>query len=146
MESEAEISGEGQAEVTPSPSDASFWSHVPNWMWPIILTGILAFFLYEAIKTSENVARVFGKLGKHIRERAVAPNRTLDRVKNIEELLNQANDKMDCATAYLVTDADYHHDADIIIAEKCPKVFQHLPKRVPYTEFAERWAEGWRPC
>lgn len=132
--------------MTPSPADASFWAHVPNWMWPIVLAGILGFFVYEAIKASEQVARIFGGLGRRVHERAVAPRKTLDRVKHIEDMLLSTSDKLECATSYLVVDADYHNHADIIIAENCPRVFQLLPKRMPFSEFSRRWQEdGWRP-
>lgn len=132
--------------MTPGAGDGDFWSHVPTWMWPIIMVGILGFFVYQAVKASETVALTFGKIGRSIHERAIAPRRTLKRVEHIEQLLTQASDKLECATAYLVMDAEYHNDSDIIIAENCPGVFKLLPHRISFTEFSRRWnEEGWRP-
>lgn len=113
---------------------------MPHWMWPLIIAGVIGFFLFEAIKASENVARVFGKLGKSIRGRTTAR-----RLEKIEKVLLQTSDKLECATSYLVIDADYHHQADMVVAENCPTLFKLLPKRIPFTEFSRRWAEGWRP-
>ncbi|RAV17528.1 hypothetical protein DQP57_00445 [Mycobacterium colombiense] len=109
------------------------------------MAGVLGLFLYELIKTSETVARIFGKAGRAVYDRVNAPRRTLRRVEHIEELLSQTSDKLECATTYLVIDADYHHQEDIILAENCPGVFRLLPKRIPFTEFSRKWQEGWRP-
>lgn len=123
----------------------SFWAHVPGWMWPLFMATALAFFIYQAVKASETVAQAFGRLGRHIHERAIAPRRTLKRIEHIEQLLTQTSDKLDCATTYLVMDAEYHHESDILIAEKCPGIIRLMPPRVSYTEFSHRWKEGWRP-
>ncbi|WP_202376232.1 hypothetical protein [Mycobacterium intracellulare] len=104
------------------------------------MAGVVGFFLYEAIKASENVARVFGKLGKAIRNRTMGK-----RLEKIEEVLLHTSDKLECATSYLVIDADYHHQADMIVAENHPSLFRLLPKRMPFTEFSRMWDEGWRP-
>jgi hypothetical protein len=112
-------------------------------MWPILMAGILGFFLYEAIKTSESVARLFGKIGKHIHEIAITPRRTLARIESIEQILDRTTDTLECATSYLVIDADYHHHADVILAER--GVTMLLPKRIPYSDFRQRWSDGWRP-
>jgi hypothetical protein len=101
--------------------------------------------LWHAIRGSEAVAAKFGKVGRGIHERHAAPRRVLSKVAHIEELLNQTSDKLECATTYLVLDADYHHKSDIIIAERCPGVMTLLPKRMPYTEFSMLWSTGWRP-
>jgi hypothetical protein len=118
---------------------------MPAWLWPIIVAGIVGFFLYEAIKASESLASVFGRLGKRINEKATAPKKALERVKNVEKLLDETVDKLDCATAYMVADTEYHHAADILIAENCPAVLKLLPLRITYSEFCRRWHDGWRP-
>ena len=126
-------------------SDASFWAHIPSWMWPVILMGILGFFVYEAIRGSEKIASVFGHVGQRIYDRASAPRKALSHIEHIEDLLNAASDKLECTTTYLVLDAEWHHQADLIIAESYPQILQRLPKRLPYTEFSRKWGEGWRP-
>lgn len=132
--------------MNPGAGDADFWAHIPNWAWPIIIAGIVGFFAYQLIKASETVAHTFGTIGRHIHERAIAPRRTAKKVEHIEQILLQTSDSLECATAYLVTDAEYHHASDIIIAENCPGVFNLLPKRISFTEFSRRWKEeGWRP-
>lgn len=133
--------------MTPAAGDASFWAHLPPWMWAlVVLPGVLGFFLFEVIKASEAVARVFGRVGRAIHERAVAPRRTLKRVEHIEQILERTTDKLECATSYLVIDAEYHHESDILIAEHAPAMLRILPRRMSFSEFAKRWTEdGWRP-
>lgn len=131
--------------MNPGAGDASFWEHIPAWAWPIIVAGILGFFLYQLVKASETVAITFGKIGKAIHDRASAPRRVASRLEHIENVLDRTSDKLDCAMSYLATDAAYHYDADIIVAEHCPDVIDLLPARISYTEFAKRWACGWRP-
>ena len=112
---------------------------MPGWLWPIIIAGITGFFLYQAIKASELVAHWFGTLGKHINDRANGPARVLAKVEALQESL-------DMTTAYLIIDAEYHQEADIVIAENCPGVLRLLPSRIPFTEFKHRWKNGWRPA
>jgi hypothetical protein len=107
-------------------------------LWPIIIAGIAGYFLYHAIKASETLANLFGKLGRRIRDRATRGDRTLQKIEVIQEHL-------EVATAYLVDDADWHCTADIIIAENYPKLLTLLPARIPFTEFKRRWKMGWRP-
>lgn len=121
------------------PMSDVFWSHMPSWVWPIIAIGIVGFCLYQAIKASEVVARCFGRVGNHIRGKATLGKRTLNRIERI-------GDDLDCAITYLVDDADWHNDADVIIAERCPKVMNLLPARIPFTEYQRRWRAGWRPA
>lgn len=132
--------------MTPGAGDASFWGHVPAWMWPIILTGILGFFLFEAIKTSESVAGLFGRVGRYINNRGTGASRLLKRIDHIEHMLQQTDEKLEVAVTYLVIDADWHHTSDMLIAENNPTLFRLLPKRMPYTDFYRRWQEGWRPA
>jgi hypothetical protein len=122
-----------------------FWSHLPGWMWPIILAGILGFFLNWAIKASETVAGHFGRFGRAIHHRANAPHRVAQRIEHIEEVLERTSDNLECASTYLVLDAEYHHQEDVIIAENCPNVIKLLPKRMPFSDFARLWKTGWRP-
>lgn len=129
--------------MAPGP-DGSFWSHLPGWSWPIIIAGVLCAFLYEAAKASETVARVLGKLGKLIHENS--GKRKMDKkLDRIEATLDRTSDKLDCAMAYLAVDAEWHQDADIVIAEHCPRVMVLLPGRIPFTEFARRWKDGDKP-
>ena len=131
--------------MTPE-ADPSFWAHMPTWIWPILAGGVIMVVIYEAVKASETIARVFGKIGKAIHERAVAPRRTEKRVEHIEEILERTSDKLECATSYLVLDAEYHHEADVIIAEHAPAVLRILPKRMSFVDFSRKWMdEGWRP-
>lgn len=116
---------------------------MPTWLWPIIVAGVVGIFLYETIKASESVARVFGRIGKAIHNRA--PYRTAKRVEHIEQVLERTTDKLECATTYLALDAEYHHDAEIIIAESYPMLFKLLPPRLSFSVFSQKWAEGWRP-
>lgn len=118
-------------------SDA-FWNHMPTWLWPVIAIGIVGFVVYQLIKASESVSRLFGSAGRHIRDRATVPKRTLKLVERLE-------DSLECAMTYLVDDAEWHDDADIIITESCPKVRNLLPARISFTEYRKRWREGWRP-
>lgn len=120
-----------------TPTDY-FWAHLPSWVWPIIAIGIVGVMLYQAIKASKSVADLFGGLGKSIHFKATVPKRTLKTVERLE-------DNLECAMTYLVDDAEWHDDADIIIAESCPKVRTLLPARIPFTEYRKRWREGWRP-
>ena len=133
------------AAMEPPEMDHSFWQHFPHWVWSIIVVSVAVFFLYEAVKNSAAVAAVFGRLGKAIYDRAVAPSRVLDHVRDMERVLERTADRLECATAYLVLDAEYHHEADLIVAESFPALLKLLPSRVPYTDFQARWASGWRP-
>lgn len=102
--------------------------------------------VYEAVKASEAIARVFGRVGHAIHERAIAPRRTLRRVEHIEEILERTSDKLECATSYLVIDAEYHHEADVLIAEHAPAMLRILPRRMSFVDFSRKWTEdGWRP-
>lgn len=131
--------------MTPE-TDASFWAHMPIWIWPIIAGGVLMVVVYEAVKASEAIARVFGRVGHAIHERAIAPRRTLSRVEHIEEILERTSDKLECATSYLVIDAEYHHEADVLIAEHAPAMLRILPRRMSFVDFSRKWTEdGWRP-
>lgn len=118
----------------------AFWDHFPTWVWPIIVIGILAYFLYQAVKTFDVVARAFGKAGKfiHGRSNTGMTKQTLKHVKRIE-------DHLDCALTYLVTDNDWHDETDLILAAQAPGMTKLLPHRIPFTEHQRRWREGWRP-
>lgn len=119
---------------------------MPIWIWPIIAGGVLMVVVYEAVKASEAIARVFGRVGHAIHERAIAPRRTLSRVEHIEEILERTSDKLECATSYLVIDAEYHHEADVLIAEHAPAMLRILPRRMSFVDFSRKWTEdGWRP-
>lgn len=130
--------------MTPSPTDF-FWGHVPGWEWQIIIWGIAAFFavqvyhfIAQVIKGSEGVAKLFGRVGVRMHNNAGEDRRILKR-------LERSSDKLECATAYLVDDAEWHDEADDIIDEHCPRVMRLLPKRIPFEEYAHRWRDGWRP-
>jgi hypothetical protein len=118
---------------------------MPAWIWPIVVVGIAGFFIFHAIQTSEAVAKVFGKLGLRAHEKATRLRRILAHTERIEEILEGTNDKLECATAYLVLDADWHRETNMILAENYPNMAKVLPARLPYTVFAKRWREGWRP-
>jgi hypothetical protein len=150
--------------VTPSPTDA-FWGHVPGWAWPLIVVGILAFFLVQAIKGYESVAKLFGSAGRILHERATQKamkrvergagvdvkllqeemSNVLGYVQRMESSLARTTDDQECAMAYLVSDASWHHNVDIILAEHFPHGSLELPHRVPFSMFSQRWREGWRP-
>lgn len=131
--------------MNPGAGDAAFWGHIPTWAWPIVIAGIVGFFLYQLVKASETVAITFGKIGKAIHDRAAAPRRVATRLGHIEDVLDRTSDQLDCAMSYLAIDAAYHYDADIILAEKYPGLIKLLPPRISYTEFCRKWSEGWRP-
>lgn len=121
-------------------------SRLPHWAYLIFVIGVLGLSVYQVITVSEKVAHHFGALGKRIYDRASVRRRLPKRLERIEVLLMQASDKLECATAYLCLDAEYHNTADVIIAEHCPGVASLLPRRVSYSEFSRRWhEEGWRP-
>jgi hypothetical protein len=112
---------------------------LPHWLLPVIVVGVIGFFLYWVVRGSEAVASKFGKLGQRIYDRAQRGRRMEVRLENIE-------DKLECAMAFLVDDACYHHEADIIIAENYPGLTRLLPSRMPFTDFARKWRDdGWRP-
>lgn len=111
---------------------------LPHWMLPVMVVGLAGFFLYEAIRGSSAVAHIFGKAGRKIRERAT-------RARRMDARLERMEDQLECATAYLVDDAQYHFEADIIVNENYPHLTRLLPTRIPFTEFKRKWCEGWRP-
>ena len=119
---------------------------LPHWTVPFIVVGVVGFFLYEAIRGSSAVARVFGKVGLRIRERATRAKRMEERLEHMQNVLDSTADGLECATAYLVcVDTPYHHEADLIIAQAAPHVTKLLPQRVTYLDFSRRWREGYRP-
>ena len=148
----------------PSTPD-TFWTHVPGWAWPIIIAGILAFFLVQSIRAYDSFAKLFGTVGIWLHERATerAMRRVkhgagvdvrllqkemlsvLDYVKRMESNLSRATDDLECAIAYLVSDAQWHHSVDILLAEHFPDGSVELPNRMPFSLFSHRWKEGWRP-
>lgn len=147
----------------PSTPDA-FWTHIPSWAWPIIVAGIIAFFLVQSIRAYDNVAKLFGTVGRFLHDRATekAMRRVkhagvdiqllqremlsvLDYVKRMEANLLRATDELECAIAYLVSDAQWHHSVDVLLAEHFPDGTVELPGRVPFSTFSHRWKEGWRP-
>lgn len=130
--------------MSPVSPDNGFWAHMPTWLWPIIIVGVLAFFLFEAIKAYEAVAKHLGPLGRYIHNNAL-PKRLDRKLDRMERSLERTSDRLECAMAYLTKDAEWHQDADVIIAENCPDVAQLLPVRVPFTEFSRRWTAGDRP-
>jgi hypothetical protein len=126
----------------------SFWSSIPVWLWqPIVVAGVLGFFLYEAARGSEKLAAILGPLGKKIHQRANRVRRAQLAIERIESALELVTDTLECATAYLATvDTPWHHEAEIIIAEKAPGLIRLLPTRQPYSDFKRKWRdEGWRP-
>lgn len=122
--------------TSPSPTDL-FWTHIPSWAWPLIILGVLGFFLVQVIRASETVARVFGWPGRKIHNSA-SNQRTQRQLARIE-------DTLDCALTYLVADQEYHDVADLLIATHYPGVTHLLPTRIPFAEHQRRWREGWRP-
>ena len=148
----------------PSTPD-SFWTHIPSWAWPIIVVGILAFFLVQSVRAYENVAKLFGGFGQWLHDRATekAMRRVkhgagvdvrllqqemlnvLEYIKRMEVNLTRATDDLECAIAYLVSDAQWHHSVDILLAEHFPDGSVELPNRIPFSIFSHRWREGWRP-
>jgi len=114
-------------------------------MWPILMTGLLLFFVYEGIRGSEKIASIFGRFGRGVYERTNIPSRALKRIEHIEEMLERTSDKLECATTYLMIDAEWHQETNVIIAENCARVVGLLPQRIPFTEFSRRWDDGWRP-
>jgi hypothetical protein len=120
-----------------TPSD-TFWQHVPVWLWPVIIAGVAGFFVYEAIRASKTIAALFGGLGDRIHSRG-------KRLQRIEASLEQTNDKLDCAMEYLADDCAWHYETDIIIGENYPGLTKLLPYRIPFTQWKQKWAAGWRP-
>lgn len=132
--------------MSPVNMPDSFWSHVPQWMWPIIISGLVGFFIYQALKASESFANIFGKIGRRIYARATLDRRLELRLDQIQSVLDTTADNLQCATAYLVVvDTPWHLEADVIIAHAAPHVTELLPPRVSYLDFSKRWRAGWRP-
>lgn len=133
--------------MNPSMSDY-FWAHMAaythGWIWPLALIGMAGLFLYEGIRLSEAVAKIFGKFGLRIHERATRIKRVLAHSQHIEELLENYSEKLECATAYLILDADWHRETDMMVRDRYPTL--RLAPRTPYTTFAQKWREGWRPA
>ena len=118
---------------------------LPHWAWAFVVAGTIGLAVYQVVKASEQVAHHFGVIGRRVYERASARRRLPKRLEHMECLLTEMSGRLECATAYLVVDANYHSEADVIIAENCPGVTKLLPRRVSYSEFVHRWNEGWRP-
>lgn len=132
--------------MTPVQIPDAFWSHIPSWVWPVVVAGLIGFFLYEGIRGSEAVAGTFGKVGRRIRDRASRPRRMEERLEHMQNVLDSTADGLECATAYLVcVDIPYHHEADLVIAQAAPHITKLLPPRVTYLDFSKRWREGYRP-
>lgn len=112
-------------------------------MWPVIIAGILGFFAFEAIKASEKVAEVFGRLGRNIYHGS--RHDTFRRVQRLEEQQREFERRMERANAYLVKDVEYHLEADTIIAARCPGTLALLPARISWSDFQDKWDAGWRP-
>lgn len=147
------------------PGDDGFWGHLPGWAWPIVITGIVAFFVVQAIKGYESVAKLFGNIGTRMHDRATEKaftraskgsgvdvkllkeemSNVLEYMKRMESSLSRSTDDLECAIAYLVSDAAWHYQVDILLAEHLPAGTVALPHRVPFSMFSQRWREGWRP-
>ncbi len=141
-----------------------FWSHIPSWGWPLIVAGIVGFFILQAIRASEGAAKVFGRLGEYIHHRAAERSlalaghrsgvdvsllqeemeRVLALMERMEANLDKSTEDLECAIAYLVEDATWHHTVDVLFAERFPS--HRLPARIPFSVFSTRWRDGWRPA
>lgn len=126
--------------------DGAVWAHIPTWVWPVIVAGVVGFFTYEALRASQSLGGVLRSLRRAFRRFAPTPRKVLAHIERIEAMLAETMDRLDCATAYLIEDADYHHSADIIIAECYPGLTKLLPRRISYSDFVARWKKGWRPA
>jgi hypothetical protein len=139
-----------------------FWQHIPGWEWPALTAGVVAYFVLQGVRAFEGFAKFFGNFGEKIHSRATERAmrrvkrdgvdvtllqqemlRVLSLVERMEDNLAKSTDDLECAIAYLVDDAQWHHQVDIIFAEKFPKV--SLPARIPFSLFSIRGREGWRP-
>lgn len=141
----------------------TFWSHVPSWAWPVIVAAVISFFVLQAIKASEGAAKAFGRVGEWIHRRAAERDlarashrsgvdvgmlqeemlRVLALMERMEANLDKSTDDLECAISYLVEDAQWHHQVDILFAEHFPH--DVLPARMPFSAFSSRWRGGWRP-
>lgn len=145
------------------PSD--FWNHLPSWLIWIVLGVMLLGFLGARLSEAYPwVAKLIPVLGGMWRRRAQREEQKIEdrakelaeeisggmkppdfdrRIVELEHRLQLLEFSEEVNQAYLIEDAKWHWSADITIAEAALAV-KFLP-RVPYSEFARKYREGWRP-
>lgn len=145
---------------------------IPDEIWtrlPVILV-VAAFVLMmipRIAEASERVAKMFGPLGRHWRERQKAREDLVNRDRAAEAmvLLEEAISKqpvidmmrrelasvMDrlegleqadtIQRAFISYDERHHFEASLVAARAGITMLH----RIPFDEFAEKWKQGWRP-
>ena len=120
---------------------------MPGWSWPIIIAGLVGFFLFQAIQAFEGVSKIFGPVGRKIYDRktrlsakrAGLQQWELADLRRQVEFLSRAVDELrnrdEMNWAFTLSDTQWHRNYEFFCADKGV-----IPMpRVSYMEFRDKW-------